>query len=262
MELLHGICNLSVVPCRAEPSDRSEMITQLLFGEHFTIIRSQGNWSYVRSAIDGYEAWIDQKQFMPISAESFEELDTRPVPCVLDLLSVMEDTDKGRLFPVSLGSLLPLFDGRTCNLEGYEFAFEGQANTSIPENKAELMLEIAASFLGAPYLWGGKSAFGIDCSGFVQIIARTVGIRLSRDAYQQAEHGQTLGFIEETLPGDIAFFDNEDGRIVHVGLLMGDQKIIHASGKVRIDRIDHEGIFNEETGRYTHRLRLLKRILS
>ncbi len=261
MEALHGICNLSVVPCRAEPSDKSEMITQLLFGEHFSIIRSQGNWVYIRAAHDAYESWIDVKQFQPISAESFEELEARPAPCTLDLLGVAEDTEKGQLFPLSLGSLLPYFDGRTCNLEGYEYAYEGQVNERIPDDKAAYMIEHAWALLNAPYLWGGRSAMGIDCSGFTQLVSRIAGIKLPRDAYQQAEQGTTLGFIEEARAGDLAFFDNDEGRIIHVGLLLNERQIIHASGKVRVDRIDHEGIFNEELGRYSHKLRLLKRII-
>jgi hypothetical protein len=126
METGYGICNLSVVPCRAEPSDKSEMITQLLFGEHFSIIRSQGNWLYIRSAHDAYESWVDVKQIQTISAESYEELEARPAPCTLDLLGVAEDTEKGLLFPLSLGSFLPYFENGTCNLEGYEYVREAK----------------------------------------------------------------------------------------------------------------------------------------
>ena len=123
------------------------------------------------------------------------------------------------------------------------------------------MADSAYTFINAPYLWGGRSPLGIDCSGFTQVVYKLAGQKLQRDAYQQADQGITLGFIEEAEAGDLAFFDNDEGKIIHVGILLGQGKIIHASGKVRIDRIDHQGIFNEETGKYSHKLRIIKRIL-
>jgi cell wall-associated NlpC family hydrolase len=160
-----------------------------------------------------------------------------------------------------MGSILPYYEGSNCNLEGYEYAFDGRTTKTAPASKSECMVEHAYAFLNAPYLWGGKSPLGIDCSGFTQLVARIAGIKLMRDAYQQAEQGVTLGFIEEADTGDLVFFDNEDGRIIHVGVLINSREIIHASGKVRIDKIDHQGIYNEELGKYTHTLRLIKRIL-
>jgi len=116
-------------------------------------------------------------------------------------------------------------------------------------------------YLNAPYLWGGRSPFGIDCSGFTQVIYKLNGFKLPRDASQQATIGETLSFIEESESGDLAFFDNEEGNIIHVGIMLENNNIIHASGKVRIDKIDHQGIFNSETNTYSHRLRLIKKIL-
>ena len=261
MEFSHGICNLSVVPCRSEPSDKSEMITQLLFGEFFSILKQTGNWVYIRSGVDSYEGWIDIKQFQPISSETYDELEQTEFVCSTDSISVIENVEKGSFFPIVMGSILPYYDGLNCNLEGYEYAYEGRTSKSSPSNKAECMVEHAYAYLNAPYLWGGKSPLGIDCSGFTQMVARTAGVKLMRDAYQQAEQGVTLGFIEEANTGDLVFFDNEEGRIIHVGVLLNSQEIIHASGKVRIDKIDHQGIYNQELGKYTHNLRLIKRIL-
>jgi len=110
-------------------------------------------------------------------------------------------------------------------------------------------------------LWGGRSPFGIDCSGFTQMVYKLCGMPLKRDAWMQAEQGQDIHLLDETQPGDLAFFDNEEGRIIHVGILTTKNRIIHASGKVRLDSIDHQGIFNSETKRYTHNLRLLKRLI-
>ncbi len=257
----YGICNLSVIPGRIEPSDKSEMITQLLFGEHFTVLRRQSNWLYIRCAFDNYECWIDFKQCQEISFETFNELEAREITSTMELMYVLEDTERGFYQPVVIGSSLPYFDGKTCNLEGFEYAYDGQTNTIKHGQINEFVVDSAYTFINAPYLWGGRSPLGIDCSGFTQVVYKLAGQKLQRDAYQQADQGITLGFIEEAEPGDLAFFDNEEGKIIHVGILLGQGKIIHASGKVRIDRIDHQGIFNEETGKYSHKLRIIKRIL-
>ncbi len=132
----------------------------------------------------------------------------------------------------------------------------------MPTFSRAALIENAYLYLHAPYLWGGKSPFGIDCSGFTQMVFKLNGKLLKRDAYQQAEEGETLSFLEEAEEGDLAFFDNEDGKIIHVGIVLRDFKIIHASGKVRIDSLDHEGIFNSETQKYSHRLRLIKRVIT
>jgi cell wall-associated NlpC family hydrolase len=116
-------------------------------------------------------------------------------------------------------------------------------------------------FLNSAYLWGGRSIFGVDCSGFCQTVFRFIGIPLLRDAYQQASQGEAIGFLEETKLGDLAFFDNEEGRITHVGMLLDQDTIIHASGRVRMDTIDHLGIVNVDTGLHTHKLRIIKRML-
>jgi len=125
--------------------------------------------------------------------------------------------------------------------------------------EADTVRETAFAYLDVPYIWGGKSKFGIDCSGFCQQVYKAFGIRLPRDAYQQAALGEVVGFLQEVQCGDLAFFDNEEGKITHVGMMLSSQEIIHASGKVRIDKIDNQGIINVDTGARTHRLRIIKR---
>jgi len=256
-----GVCNLSVIPGRIEPTSKSEMITQLLFGEHFTVLRQQGDWLYIRCAFDNYECWIDIKQCQEISQETFNELESREITCSMELMYVLEDSERGHYLPIVIGSSLPYFDGKTCNLEGFEYVFDGQTNTVKHGDIQQFIIDTAYTYLNAPYLWGGKSPLGIDCSGFTQTVYKIAGHKLNRDAYQQADQGVTLGFIDEGVAGDLAFFDNEEGRIIHVGILLGGGKIIHASGMVRIDKVDHQGIFNQETGKYTHNLRLVKRVV-
>ncbi len=257
----YGICNLSIVPCRAEPSDKSEMVTQLLFGEHFQIIEAQKKWLYIRTAYDNYDCWIDAKQCMLISEETFTELQEMPIHVAVDIVQLITHKEKKDVLPIVIGSTLPYFDGETLNLQGDEFLFEGQVNSSKLKATKKQLIEFALSYLNTPYLWGGRSPFGIDCSGLTQLVYKLAGIKIPRDAYQQAELGTTLNFVEEAEPGDLAFFDNELGQIIHVGIVMSNEYIIHASGKVRIDRLDHYGIYNNETHQYTHNLRIIKKII-
>lgn len=233
---------------RAEASDASEMITQLLYGDHFEVIETKSNWIKIRIAFDDYEGWLDHKQAHEIDEATFKRLSESKL-CSTDLLSLMT-TKNGDLMPVCIGSSIDA-SGEL------HHQFDGATNESF--SKLDL-IDTAMLYLNSPYLWGGKSPFGIDCSGFVQMVYKIGGIKLYRDAYEQAKQGQALSFIEESEPGDLAFFDNEDGKIIHVGLMMKDNYIIHAHGQVRIDRIDHSGIFNVDTGRYSHNLRVIKKI--
>lgn len=257
----YGICNLSVVPCRAEPSDKSEMVTQLLFGEHFQIIEAQKKWLYIRTAFDNYDCWIDSKQCMLISEETFTELQEIPMYVASDVIQLISHKEKQEMLPILMGSTLPYFDGETLNLQGVEYVYEGQVISSKEKINKKKLIEFALNYLNTPYMWGGRTPFGIDCSGLTQLVYKLAGIKIPRDAYQQAEIGTTLSFLEEAEPGDLAFFDNELGQIIHVGIVMADGYIIHASGKVRIDRLDHYGIYNKEIHQYTHNLRLLKKII-
>ncbi len=257
----YGICSLSVIPGRAEPSDKSEMVTQLLFGEVFSIYEEKRKgWKKIKTAYDDYECWIDEKQVTEISEEEYEALNESEPIVSGDLLSIVKNKNTNQLTPIVIGSTLPNFKDKNVHFSNFDFEFDG--NEILPSApKKELIADHVLLFLNAPYLWGGRSPFGIDCSGFTQIIYKSIGFKLPRDAYQQANIGQTLSFIEESESGDLAFFDNEEGKIIHVGIMLSDNKIIHASGKVRIDSIDHQGIFNAETNRYSHKLRIIKRII-
>ena len=163
------------------------------------------------------------------------------------------------LTPIPLGSSLPYYENTSVKIDGTLFTYEGTTYTGIHEK--DRLINTAFMYLNTPYLWGGKSPFGIDCSGFTQMVYKLCGYKLLRDASQQATQGEVLSFIEESEPGDLAFFDNNDGDIIHVGIIMKDNYIIHAHGKVRIDRIDHSGIYNIDTRRHTHKLRVIKKII-
>ncbi|WP_026449925.1 C40 family peptidase [Aequorivita capsosiphonis] len=247
----YGICNLSIVPIRAEASDMSEMVTQLLYGEHFKVLEIRKKWSRIRLAFDGYEGWIDNKQYISISEKDYSNFENKAVKLSSDLVDFVTGLDK-QLFSICLGSTIS-------SSEYFNHKFEGRSLSKLLPKKH--LIETALLYLNSPYLWGGKTPFGIDCSGFTQMVYKLNGHRLLRDASQQATQGEALSFIEESEPGDLAFFDNEEGKITHVGIIMKDNYIIHAHGKVRIDRLDHSGIFNYEVRNHTHKLRVIKRII-
>lgn len=253
---MFGICNLAIVPIRLEASHRSEMVSQLLFGEHFQVLEKSKGWIKIKLQFDGYEGWIDEKQYQPISESEFGLLSSKEIVLNADLIEYISGKDN-LLFPIPLGASLSFLDVPQINT--YEFRFEG-LKVFGKKPKTEI-LKTAFMYLNTPYLWGGKTPFGIDCSGFVQMVYKLNGYSLFRDAYQQATQGEVLSFIEEAEAGDLAFFDNEEGKITHVGILMNDNYIIHAHGKVRIDRLDHLGIMNVDTKRHTHKLRVIKKII-
>ena len=253
---MFGICNLAIVPVRAEASDRSEQVSQLLFGEHFKIIEMTAKWVQVEIAYDGYIGWIDSKQYQAISEEQYQILNNTPIVLNADLVEYIT-TPNNQLTSITLGASLSFLDNEEINTSKY--TFEG-LKVCGEKSKSDL-IKTAFMYLNAPYLWGGKTPFGIDCSGFTQMVYKLNGYKLLRDASQQATQGEALSFIEESEPGDLAFFDNEEGNIIHVGIMMENNYIIHASGKVRIDRLDHLGIYNAETNRHTHKLRVIKKII-
>lgn len=246
----YGIGNLSIAPLRAEASDKSELVTQLLYGEHFKILEKRKKWSFIQVAFDRYKGWIDNKQFQVIDEETYDTLNNSPLAIASDLVDFVSDAS-GQLQPICLGSHIS-------SVTYLDHSFDGNY-VDTPQRK-ELLINTALMFLNSPYLWGGKTPFGIDCSGFTQTVYKLHGQKLLRDARQQATQGEALSFIEESEAGDLAFFDNDEGNITHVGIIMPDNYIIHAHGKVRIDRLDHSGIYNRDERLHTHRLRVIKRI--
>ena len=251
----YGISNLSISPLRSETTDQAEMVNQILFGEHFKVLEVRKKWSRVRLAHDSYEGWLCNKQWKEISEEDYKQLDKDIPTITTDILDIIT---KEYQQPIVIGSILPFYKSGHALINNELYKFEGLTTQGYV--KKEKLRENALIYLNAPYLWGGRSPLGIDCSGLTQMVYRLQGIDLPRDAYQQAKVGTTLSFIEESEPGDLAFFDNDEGKVIHVGMILEENHIIHASGKVRIDRIDQQGIFNNDLGVHTHKLRLIKSI--
>ncbi len=247
----YGICNLGIVPIRLEPSDTSEMVTQALYGDLFKVLEQRKKWSRIRFAFDNYEGWIDNKQYLEIEDSNYLELSKSDINLSKDLIEFVSDTSNN-LYPIPVGSDLN-------GLELLNHNFDG-TTISAKSSKSDIV-KTSFLFLNAPYLWGGKTPFGIDCSGFTQMVYKLNGYNLFRDASEQASQGEALSFIEESEPGDLAFFDNAEGHIIHVGIIMEDNHIIHAHGKVRIDRLDHSGIYNVDKNMHTHKLRVIKKII-
>jgi hypothetical protein len=256
--LIYGICNLSIVPIRAEASDSSEMTSQVLFGEHFSILESDKNWSKVQLAFDAYEGYIDNKQFEEIAEDVFHKLSAKePVYSgeIIDFIS----SSANDYTTIPLGSRLPFYVDNQFYINTIKYKYEGALFTGkLLKNE---IIQKAFTYLNTPFLWGGKTPFGIDCSGFTQMVYKLCGYQLLRDVKQQSSQGEVLSFIEESEPGDLAFFDNEEGEIIHVGIILNDYHIIHAHGKVRIDTLDHSGIFNADIQKHTHQLRVIKKII-
>lgn len=253
---MFGICNLAIVPVRFEPSDRSEIVSQILFGEHFEILEQQNQWSKIKIQFDAYEGWVDSKQYQLITEANYDLLCSNTPILNADLIDYITSPNN-LLLPIPLGASLTFLSNTEINISNFEF--EGTRTSGIkPKNG---LISTAFMYLNAPYLWGGKTPFGIDCSGFTQMVYKLNGYKIQRDASQQALQGDALSFIEESEPGDLAFFDNEEGNIIHVGIIMENNYIIHASGKVRIDRLDHLGIYNPELNKHTHKLRVIKKII-
>lgn len=248
----YGICHLSIVPIRTLADDSSEMVSQLIYGEHFKVLEHRKKWSRIRVAYDHCEGWVSNNQITLIPEEEFDILNSKKNKRFSSDIISHICTEDEMLMPILLGSMV----SKTTPLQ---HIFEG--NFIEGANKKSSLIDIALLYLKSPYQSGGKTPFGIDCSGFTQMVYKINGHKLKRSAEQQSKQGEALSFIEESEAGDLAFFDNNEGIIDHVGIILKDNYIIHAHGHVRIDRIDHTGIFNAHKKQYTHKLRVIKKVI-
>lgn len=236
----YGICTLSVVPMRKDASHTSELVSELLFNDIYKIIEENEEWLKIQCMYDSYEGWIRKLQHHEITENEYNEYLVKN-KYIINVPTIFHDNKI-----LSFGS--KVFE----NVDG-----------AIPLSKtfdAEMFIKSALQMLNVPYRWGGKSVMGIDCSAFVQLCAKIAGYKLPRDASQQVVFGETVNNLNEAESGDLVFFDNENHKVIHVGILLSNNTVIHASGKVRIDKIDEIGIYNNDLKKHTHHLCSIKRL--
>lgn len=247
----HGICKVAVAPVRAHASDEAEIVTQLLFGDYVQIIQAGKPWIRIRFEKDNYEGWMDYKQLSYITDIQYNrEYKLKHQLIHNATLNIYGSSGQQTLL---IGGTLPNFDGEHFSLGQEQFRIMDDLEEARPS-----VLDTALVFQNSPYLWGGKSLFGIDCSGLTQNIARLHGLNVPRDASQQVSYGETVSF-EDRRAGDILFFVNDKGKVHHVGILLDEDIILHAAGYVRQDRLDETGIFRVDFEEYTHKLHSIKR---
>lgn len=264
-ELRFVINNCTVTPVRQEPSERSEQVTQLLFGEVCEVLDRQSRWTKIRSTMDGQEGWVSYKMVTPVSEETIEQLDDRAMGVVATPMAVVTDIETGEKRILTIGTRLPNYANGTFEVLGKQYQIDSSRVYEALIRESEDIVRVAKSLIHVPYLWGGKNIMGFDCSGFTQTVYSVFGVNLLRNAREQITQGEVVGSLAESQPGDLVFFDHSDRdpkatNISHVGMLISPTEVIHCSGSVRVDKIDEMGIRLAD-GELTHHLVQIKRYI-
>ena len=254
----HAVCCVPIAPMRIEPDHKSEMVSQLLFGECciITVIDKDG-WVKIVSKTDAYTGWCRQSHLQEIDDAHYYLTENS-----LTADWANEIDYNGHMMWVPFGSSLTAMKNGSAFWRKNTVYFKGNVwEPETAKHDAKTIKLLAYKFLNSSYLWGGRSVFGVDCSGFTQAVYKFLNVSLLRDAEQQAAQGELVGFLQQAHCGDLAFFDDDEGKIIHTGILLNPHEIIHSSGKVRVDKIDNEGIVDSDTGKRTQRLRIIKRFI-
>ena len=256
-----GVCPLNLVPLRAEASHKSEMVSQLLFAETFKILNYTNEWLFIETDYDQYTGWVVNNQVMLLNEANYVNIVQNVHHHSTEIVSTAKALYKES--PVLMGSALPFYNQKQFSFFDDKYRFDGNTvdiYTMVPTEDS--IKDIALKYMNAPYLWGGKTPLGVDCSGFTQMVFKLNGIKIPRDSSQQAQNGILIDNIRDAQTGDLAFFNNENNQIIHVGLLLNNNQIIHAHGKVRIDSINTDGIYNNDISKITHTLSHIKRFFN
>lgn len=249
------ICENVFVPLRSGPTHRAEMLSQVLFGEKYRVLDQVDHWLKIETEFDSFTGWIDMNhlQHCLIRNEESGHVLNRSLLCF--------KSDKTKMILEAGCEIYNPDPGQSCFTAGEHLYTTAKDFSSNYYTVADTSADTAMRFINSPYIWGGRIPSGIDCSGLTQLVYKIHGKKLPRNSWQQAETGEDVAFINEAEPGDLVFFDNENGKISHVGIIISRGLVIHASGRVRIDQIDHQGIYKQEIGAYSHRLRMIRRVV-
>ena len=261
----------SVVPVRTEPHEGAEQSTQMLFGELAEVLEEQPRWKRIRLESDGQEGWVDAKMICPMKSEEYASykplLESAAIVAMPMAYAVSENN--GQTIPLTAGTKLTNYQSPMTNeasparfeVLGVGFRIDPSFVSVKPKQLTqENLLQTVRFFLNVPYLWGGKNAMGMDCSGFTQVIMSLFGKHLLRNASEQATQGEPITELAKAQAGDLVFFDHKDGKISHVGLVIDPERVIHCSGRVKVEKLDENGIFSAEQGDYSHHLVSIRRV--
>lgn len=253
----------SVIPVRTDPREGAEQSTQMLFGELAEVLEEQPRWKRIRLESDGQEGWVDAKMICPMESKEYasykETLKT--VATVKFPMTYAVSENNGQTIPLTAGTRLTNYKEGRFEVLGVGFRIDpNMVITQAMEMNQENLLQAVRFFLNTPYLWGGKNALGMDCSGFTQVIMSLFGKHVLRNASEQVTQGETIDELKKAQAGDLVFFDHQEGKISHVGIIIDAERVVHCSGRVKVEKLDEIGIFNAETGDYSHHLCAIKRI--
>lgn len=247
----------SIVPVRVEAREGAEQSTQMLFGELCTILEQKTRWNRVKLALDGQEGWVDAKMITPMSEDEYTTYQAAYAQGALVAFPVAYalSENNGQTIPLTAGTRLAGYKDGRFEVLGVGFRIDpSMVVTKTLDLNEQNLLQTVRFFLNTPYLWGGRNALGMDCSGFTQVILSLFGKHLLRNASEQATQGTPIASLSEAQAGDLAFFDHQDGKISHVGIVIGPTRVVHCSGRVKVEKLDETGIFNIEQGGYSHHL--------
>ena len=264
---MNAIVLHSVVPVRAEAREGSEQLTQMLFGELCTVLEEKPRWNRVKLALDGQEGWVDAKMICPMKSEEFKSysLAYKNAAMVSVPMTYAVSENNGQTIPLTAGTRLTNYKDGRFEVLGVGFRIDPNMVAVQPlEMNEQSLLQTVRFFLNVPYLWGGKNAMGMDCSGFTQVVMSLFGKKLLRNASEQATQGKKISDLKKVQAGDLAFFDHEDGKISHVGIVIDSERVIHCSGRVKVEKLDRRAsggvyILSAE-GIHTHHLVSIRRM--
>ena len=253
----------SVVPVRTEAREGAEQSTQMLFGELCTILEKKPRWNRVKLDSDGQEGWVDEKMISSIGGKDYTAYKKAyaSAATVVFPMAYAVSENNGQTIPLTAGTKLTNYTQGRFEVLGVGFRIDPSMVRMQPlEFNLQTLLETTRFFINVPYLWGGKNALGMDCSGFTQVVMSLFGKHLLRNASEQATQGRAVADLKKAKAGDLVFFDHEDGKISHVGIVIDSERIIHCSGRVKVEKLDSNGIFSAEFGQYTHHLVSIRRV--